>query len=112
MPEMWFGPSLAPTLEVGMMVLIIRGNAAQLYDAGTVLHRTRCYATVECVPRGGLFGGKTRRRVHIHSLICLMPGCTVTVDIQGVLFVEACPEGDPEETHNWISSESEDSDAD
>jgi hypothetical protein len=86
---MWrdgFKRKLCETLFRGMKVMIVKGPSDQFLQIGFIVNVMRKYIVME------LYDEREQRlrwqKVHMHSVIVIHRGVKVTVDQNGVLFVE------------------------
>jgi hypothetical protein len=74
------------TLFKGMKVMILKGPADRLFQVGMIVNVMSRYLEVEYYNERD--ARLYRQRVHMHSILVIHRGAKVTVDQNGVLFVE------------------------
>jgi ribosomal protein L32 len=74
------------TLFKGMMVMIGKGPSDRLFQIGRIHHVTKRYVDVDYYLKREELA--IWQRVHMHSILVIHRGAKVTVDQNGVMFVE------------------------
>jgi hypothetical protein len=91
MGQLWrdaFKKKTHETFFKGMMVMIVKGPSNRLFRIGRIYRVMNKYVEMDYYDEREKRA--VRQRVHMHSILVIHRGAKVTVDQNGVMFVERC----------------------
>jgi hypothetical protein len=106
MGQLWrdgFKKKTHETLFKGMMVMIVKGPSERLFRIGRIYRVMNKYVEMDYYDERDKRA--VRQRVHMHSILVIHRGAKVTVDQNGVMFVERRSD---EEIRGGVSNVSDD----